>query len=300
MGSMSWNHIYTEINNITLHYVRHGEGFPLILLHGWPEFWYTWRKNIPVLADSFDVIAPDLRGFGKSEKPAGTATEAYTLEHHMNDLLCLLESLQLNRIGIVSHDIGAMVAHLFARRHPDRVTGLFFFDIPYPGIGARQIATESMNEIWYQGFHQQPWAAELVGASRDTARIYFRNILAHWAQDEHVFEEDLETWLDTYLEPGNLQGGFNWYSAIFPLRIAMIRGESKPIPAIDTPTCVRWGENEPFMKVEYADRLGEYFTNLDFKSVPNAGHFVHYQQPEYINRTIKTFFNKIVENKGKI
>ena len=290
MSTFDWNHQYAEVNGIRLHYVRHGEGMPLVLLHGWPEFWFVWHKNIPVLASSFDVIAPDLRGFGRSEKPAGSAAEAYTLDHHVADLLGLLDTLDLERVGIVSHDIGAMAAHLLARQHPDRVAGLFFFNIPYPGIGARQLAPENMNEIWYQGFHQQEWAAELVGSSRDATRIYFRNMLAHWAQDEHVFDQDLETWVDNYLEPGNLQGGFNWYSAVFPLRIAMMRGETQPVPPIDTATCVRWGEEEPFMKVEYADRLGDYFTNLDFKSVSGAGHFVHYQRPDFANQEIATFF----------
>lgn len=293
MRQEDWNHHSVSVNGIELHYVRHGEGLPLVLLHGWPEFWFAWRKNIPVLAESFDVIAPDLRGFGQSEKPPGKPTESYTLDHHVDDLLALLDTLKLGKVGIVSHDIGAMAAHQFARQYPERVAGLFFFNLPYPGIGARQTAPENMNEIWYQGFHQQPWAADLVGYNRDTVRIYFQNMLAHWAQDEAIFSEDLDAWVDNYLVPGNLQGGFNWYGAVFPLRIAMMRGEAPPVPAIDTPTCVRWGENEPFMKVEYADRLGDYFTNLDFKPVPNAGHFVHYQQPDLANREIKRFFESL-------
>lgn len=293
MSAFKWNHQLANVNDIELHYVRHGDGDPLVMLHGWPEFWYAWSKVIPSLSASYDVIAPDLRGFGLSEKPDGCATEAYTLDHHVNDLLGLLDHLEIERVGLVSHDVGAMVAHLFARRHPERVAGLFFFNLPYAGIGARQTAPENMNEIWYQGFNQQSWAAELVGYNRDTVRIYFRNLLAHWAQDENVFEKDLEVWVDNFLEPGNLQGGFNWYSAVFPLRIAMMRGEAAPVPPIDTPTCVRWGENEPFMKVEYADKLGDYFTDLDFKSVADAGHFVHYQRPNLAIREIQKFFKKV-------
>jgi len=293
MSLSNWNHNFEDIDGIKIHYVREGEGPPLVLLHGWPEFCYVWHKIIPGLSSSFDVIAPDLRGFGKSEKPDLPAVEGYTLDSHLADLAGLLESLDIDRVGFVSHDIGAMLAHLFARRYPDRVAGLFFFNIPYAGIGARQLAPENMNEIWYQGFHQQSWAAELIGSSRQTARIYFKNMLAHWAQDPDVFDDDLEVWVDNFLEPGNLQGGFNWYSAVYPLRVAMMKGEAPLVPAIDTPTCVRWGENEPFMKVEYADRLGDYFTNLDFKSVPDAGHFVHYQKPAFAEREIRAFFNSI-------
>ncbi len=257
---------------------------------GWPEFWFVWHKNIPALASSFDVIAPDLRGFGRSDKPAGSAAEAYTLDHHVADLLGLLDALGLERVGIVSHDIGAMVAQAFSRKYPTRIVGLFFFNLPYPGIGARWAAPEHLNEIWYQGFHQQPWAVDLLSSSRDAARIYFGNMLAHWAYDDHAFDEDLEAWVDNFLAEGNLQGGFNWYTAIFPQRLAIMRGEAPPVPPIDAPTCVRWGEHEPFMLIEFADRLSDFFTILDFKPVPDAGHFVHYERPDYANREIATFF----------
>lgn len=290
MSTINQNHDFAEVNGTKIHYVRQGQGQPLVLLHGWPEFWYVWHKIIPGLSSSFEVIAPDLRGFGQSEKPEGSAVDNYSLECHLNDIVALLDSLGLEKVGFVSHDIGAMVAHLFARRYPERVSGLFFFNIPYAGIGARQLAPENMNEIWYQGFHQQEWAAELIASSRETTRIYFKNMLAHWAQDPNVFDDDLEAWVDNFREPGNLQGGFNWYSAVYPLRIAMMQGHAPPVASIDTPTCVRWGENEPFMKVEYADNLGDYFSNLDFQSVPDAGHFVHYQKPKFAKQEIKAFF----------
>lgn len=293
MNILDWNHQYADVNGVRLHYVRHGSGMPLILLHGWPEFWFAWHKNIPVLSDSFDVVVPDLRGFGNSEKPDSSAAEAYTLDHHVADLLGLIDALGFEQVGIVSHDIGAMVAQSFARQYPERLTGLFFFNLPYPGIGSRWAEPEHLNEIWYQGFHQQPWAVELLATSRDAIRVYFGNMLAHWAYDKHAFDEDLEAWVDNFAAPGNLQGGFNWYAAIFPLRLAMIRGEAPASPPIDTPTRVRWGKHEPFMLVEYADRLPEYFSNLDFKPVPDAGHFVHYERPDYANREITDFFKQL-------
>ncbi|KII11856.1 alpha/beta hydrolase (plasmid) [Phaeobacter sp. S60] len=293
MDKTDWQHEFADVTGISLHYVRQGHGRPLVLLHGWPEFWYTWHKIIPGLSTAFDVIAPDLRGFGQSEKPAAPADKAYTLDCHLTDFVCLLDALGLEKVGIVSHDIGATIAHSFARQFPDRVDGLFFFNIPYAGIGARQIAPENFNEIWYQGFHQQKWAAELIGSRRETVRIYLKNLLAHWAQDPNVFDDDLEVWVDNFLQPGNLQGGFNWYAAFHPLRLAMMKGEAPPVPSIDTPTCVRWGADEPFLKVEYADKLDEYFSNLDFKPVPNAGHFVHYQRPSYSEQEIKHFFGSL-------
>ena len=183
-----------------------------------------------------------------------------------------------------------MVAQVFARKYPDRTTGLFFFNLPYPGIGARWAAPEHLNEVWYQGFHQQPWAAELLATSRDAVRIYFGNMLAHWAHDDHAFDEDLEAWVDNFSTAGNLQGGFNWYTAIYPQRLAVMRGETPPMPPIEAPTCVRWGAHDPVLRIDFADNLPQHFTNLNFESVANAGHFVHYERPDYANREIANFF----------
>jgi pimeloyl-ACP methyl ester carboxylesterase len=123
MHGPAWNHRYVEASGIRVHYVRHGGGAPLVLLHGWPEFWYVWRKNIPTLAESFDVVAPDLRGFGDSDKPGDPPEEL--LGNLVEDLRALSDSLGFERFGIVSHDVGAYVAQRFAREYPGRLSGLF-------------------------------------------------------------------------------------------------------------------------------------------------------------------------------
>ena len=106
----AWNHQRLRANGIGIHCVRHGSGHPLVLLHGWPEFWYVWRKNIPVLAESFDVVAPDLRGFGDSDKPGLPDPPEKLLEDLVEDLRVLADALGFERFGIVSHDVGAYVA----------------------------------------------------------------------------------------------------------------------------------------------------------------------------------------------
>ena len=296
MASQDWHHNFIDVNGITIHAVRAGDPAKpsLLLLHGWPEFWFTWSKIIPALAADYDVIAPDLRGFGDTEKPAGAALESYRLEDHIADILGLIDALGLDRVGIVSHDVGAMVTQPLAQAAPEKLSGLLFFNCPYPGIGTRWCAPKHLNDIWYQGFHQQPWAADLLATSRDAIRVYFGNMLRDWAVDAASFtDEDVEAWTDNFQKPGNLQGGFNWYSAIFPRRLAIMEGAAPaPVP-IDVPTCVRWGEHEPFMLIEYADRLGEYFTDLDFAPAPGAGHFVHWETPDFAIREIKAFFARI-------
>jgi pimeloyl-ACP methyl ester carboxylesterase len=293
MNRLDWNHRHVDANGIRIHYVRHGSGFPLVLLHGWPEFWYTWRKNIPVLAGEFDVVVPDLRGFGDTDKPGLPDPPKELLGNFVEDLRGLADSLGFERFGVVSHDVGAYVAQGFARKYPERLSGLFFFDCPYPGIGRRWAAPDSINEIWYQTFHQQPWAASLVGENRKTCERYFRHFLERWSHEPGIFDEDLDLWVDNFMKPGNLQGGFDWYTSTNESRLDLIRNGPPELPKIETPTRVRWGESDSVLKVEWADRLGDYFADLDFAPIIEAGHFAHYERPDLANREISDFFRAI-------
>ena len=291
---MSWNHRYVQLDEIELHYVREGDGLPLFLVHGWPEFWRTWRKNIPVLKDAFDVIVPDLAGFGESEVPDVPATKGYGVEDHTDDVLALADALDIDEFGFVSHDLGAYVGQRIAREHPETVRGLFFFDCPYPGIGSRWRDTDHIDEIWYQSFNQQPWAAELVGANRDTCGTYIGHFLSHWAGDPDAFdEEDREAWIETFSDPETLQGGFYWYIAANEDRKRLMRDGAPSMEPIDVPTRILWGERDPIVKAEWADRLDEYFADYELETVPDAGHFVHYERPELTNETIESFFTAL-------
>src|SRR6516164_10572820 len=126
-----------ETADLVVNFLREGSGPPLVLLHGWPEFCRSWKKNITALAARFDVIAPDLRGFGDTRRKDGKPAEKTTAGLLSADLTAFLDALGLSRVGIVSHDVGAYVAQTFARFSPDRVAALFFFNCPYPGVGSR-------------------------------------------------------------------------------------------------------------------------------------------------------------------
>ena len=206
----------------------------------------------------------------------------------------MAEALDIDEFGFVSHDLGAYVGQRLARRHPDLVNGLFFFDCPYPGIGKRWRDPEHIGEIWYQSFHQQPWAADLVGMNRETCRCYLDHFLSHWAGDPDAFDEaDREAWVDTYLQSGNLQGGFNWYIAAEEGRKRLMRHGAPAMDRIEVPTRFLWGESDPIVKAEWADRLDEYFADYRFDSIEGAGHFVHYERPEMANQAIESFFHVI-------
>lgn len=284
--TVDWNHQYADLPDLRVHYVRHGQGDPLVLMHGWPEFWFTWHKNIAALAERFDVIMPDLRGFGDTEK-SDTVPEVAT---YADNLKALADHLGLGRFGVVTHDVGASVMQTFARQWPERLTGLFLFNGNYPGVGKRWADPGHLKEIWYQNFQQLDLAVALVGASRESCRAYFGYFLAHLTYDSHAHDDDLEAWVDNFMKPGNLKGGFDWYRATNEPRLAIIRGEVPKMDKITVPTRMLWGAHDPVLKAEWRDRLDEYFADIRVDVAEDAGHFVHYERPELANREIIEFF----------
>jgi pimeloyl-ACP methyl ester carboxylesterase len=203
-----------------------------------------------------------------------------------------MDELRLARVGVVAHDVGAYAAQQLARRAPDRLAGLFFFDCPYAGIGPRWAEAGHLKEIWYQSFHLQPWAADLVGASRESCRLYIGHFLRHWsAGNPAAFDDVLEDFIDSFVKPGNLQGGFNWYISQYAARIAAIRGQASSQPKIAVPARVRWGERDPVLPVAWADRLGDVFADLDFAAFTGAGHFPHREDPDRAADEIARFFD---------
>ena len=129
------------------------------------------------LQGRFTLIAPDLRGFGKSDKPV----EPFGPPDHAKDMIALLDVFGIKRAGVVGHDVGGAIMQPLARSAPDRLLGLFFFDFVYPGIGPRMAEPDRLKEIWYQSFNQTAMAPTLVGATRHTCETYIGHFLRHWA-----------------------------------------------------------------------------------------------------------------------
>ncbi|MDE2583691.1 MAG: alpha/beta hydrolase [Rhodospirillales bacterium] len=286
-------------NGLRFRYARAGTGPTLLLLHGWPEFRLTWAPVMARLADRFDLIAPDLRGFGETDKPTAQPSDQAGAEVHAADMLALLDALGVAQAGVVSHDVGAYVAQALGRHAPKRFGGLFFFDCPYPGIGARWAAPEHLREIWYQSFHQLPWAAALVGESRESCRRYIGHFLTHWSgENKAAWDDLLEAWVDNFMRPGNLQGGFNWYVSQNAARMAAMRGEAPALAPITVPACVRWGAQGPLLPYAWTDRLGETFADLDLAPFPGAGHFPHIETPDRAAEEIAGFFARVAPRAG--
>ncbi len=267
---------------VRIHFVRQGGGEPVVLLHGWPGFWYDWRRVIPRLASEADVIAPDLRGFGGSDVPDLPPEEGYNPLVMADDVVALMDDLRIERAVIAAHDIGATVAQALVRSAPDRVRSLVLLNPPYLGIGTRRYEYRFQREAWYQHFHVKPWSHELVGYNRDTVRIYLAHFYDHWVgRKESLRPAEFEAIVDVYARPRRVEGGFNYYRARM-IQLAREYEKDPAFVAIDTPTVVRWGDLDPIISVEFADRLQEFFPNSTLEVLPGVGHFVPFEAPEEV------------------
>jgi len=288
-ASVDWQGARVETAELSINVARAGKGPPVVFLHGWPEFNRTWLHNIPVLADRFDCIAPDLRGFGRTVSKVARAPDGTPPQLLARDLKDLADGLGLERFAIVSHDVGSFAAQAFALAYPDRVTALFFFNCAYPGVGKRWGEFSHFKETWYQQFHQKDFAAALVGSSREACRIYFRHFLTHWCHRKDAFDGLLEDFVDNFMLPGNLQGGFDWYIGVARLRSRMMKEGSLPVPRIVAPTYILWGRHDPVLRHDFADKLDEYFARHTLEFAEDAGHFVHVEAPELANARMRDF-----------
>lgn len=287
---ISFNRVHT--NGIDMFYARKGKGFPLVLLHGWPEFWMVFRPVINALADEFDVIVPDLRGCGDTGKAKPGPDGDAGAHVHARDIKGLVDNLGLERFGLVGGDLGAYVAQAYGQTYAETLAGLLFFCTPYPGLGRRYAQPDHLPEVWYQYFQQLPWAAELVGQSREACKLYMSHFLDHWSDDNpEVFRDWIEIYTDNFMKNDNIQGGFDWYLSSAKNRRLWVEEKLPKPPMIDVPTHFMWGKRDPLIRPEWSDRLEEYFTNFTIEFV-DSGHFVHAEKPTESAAGIRKFFRE--------
>ncbi|MEI8145113.1 MAG: alpha/beta hydrolase [Alphaproteobacteria bacterium] len=286
-------HTFIEARGVRHHIAECGVGPPLVLLHGWPEFWASWEPIFDRLGSRYRLIAPDFRGFGESENPNPEPTDIVNAGSLADDLAALMAAMGLHKAGIVGHDVGANVMLNFGIRYADLASGLFFFNCPTHGVGARWRAPDHINEIWYQTFHQMPYAAALVASSRDNCRRHIGHFLKHWSYRKDAFDGVLERWVDNFMRPGTMQGGFNWYIGQNAGRLAVMAETAPKPPKITRPSRVLWGRHDPILRSDWADVLDAYFTDVEVSFAEEAGHFVHYEQPDQAASAIDAFFTRI-------
>jgi pimeloyl-ACP methyl ester carboxylesterase len=286
MAATALSHHSVTVNGVKLHYVRQGAGEPLLLIHGWPGFWFEWHRNIAALAEHFDVIVPDMRGYAYSDKPDLPPEAGYTDTAYAEDIKAFVDFYHLEKVRIVSHDFGAIWVQKFARTYAERLHKLMLFDPPYPGIGGRWFELPHVMNTWYQLFHQLPLAEELVGSSKKATEVYLRHFLSAWSANKELWTDDeIAAYVEAYSQPGALRGGFNCYRAA--LRGGAYSGGGDL--TIKTPTTVLWGDSDQILPFAWSDNLPQFFPNLTLKKIEGVGHFMMREDPERINAEIIEF-----------
>jgi pimeloyl-ACP methyl ester carboxylesterase len=283
-----WDHAFGPgADGVRLHYVRKGRGPAVVLLHGWPGFWYDWRRVIPRIAEEADVIAPDFRGFGDSDKPKLPPEVGYTPEAFGKDILALLDHLGIREVVVAGHDLGATVAQFLARKASERIRALALFNPSYPGIGMRRFEPSAQRESWYQHFHCLPWSDQLIGYNRDTIRLYLKYFYDHWVgRKETVRPKEFEAIVDVFSRPGVVRGSINHYVARAAVHMEEAEVDPKTLQILQ-PTVVLWGNADPVRPSNWSDRLQEYFPLLKLYILQGVGHFVPFEAPDEAAESIR-------------
>ncbi len=280
MTAEPWRHDWVTVDHrVRLHYVTAGDGPLLLLLHGFPETWFSWRHQIPVLARHFRVVAPDQRGYNLSDKPSGVAS--YTIEKLTDDVRDIIRAMGEERAIVVGHDWGGAVAWEFAARFPEMCERLIAMNCPHPKILERHVFSDPRQALrsWYLFFFQLPWLPEFLLTLR--APAVFRAIFRDRSIRKEAFpDEDLDALVHAIRRPRAAGSAINWYRASVR---ASLRGEIR-LPKITSPTLLIWGEEDFILGKELTHDLDEICAGPhEVRYVPDCGHFVQQERPEIVN-----------------
>ena len=281
-GGNELTHHSAIVNGVKLHYVMAGSGEPVVLLHGWPQTWLEWRRVIPALADKYTVVAPDLRGFGDSDKPSG----GYDKRTVAEDVFQLVEHLKLGPINLVGHDLGMMVAYAYASAHPTEVRRLVLAEAGLPGLGLEELFdTAKHPQLWHFGFFRAPDnVAEALIAGHE--RMFITQFIGRSIYEPTaVSEADLDEYARKLAAPGALRGGFEHYRA-FDLDAEHNRESSKT--KLPMPVLAIGGELSVGPLVEEAVKpLARHVRGVVLRQ---CGHYVADEQPERLAEELSRFF----------
>jgi pimeloyl-ACP methyl ester carboxylesterase len=270
-----------------LAYDRHGEGPAVVLLHGWPGDRGDYRALAPRLT-GFDVVVPDLRGFGESDKHLLDPTAAYSATAQARSVIALIEDLGLRDVVIGGYDIGSRIGQTIAADRPGLLRGLVLAP-PLPGIGARILGADAQREFWYQSFHQLALAEQLIDGQRDAVRAYLAYFWSHWSGlSFELTDADLDRLVDRYAAPGAFTASIGWYRAGAG-SVARSLAEQPPPRAgrVQVPTTVLWPGHDPLFPMAWSDRLADFFDEVRLRPLPSAGHFSPLEAPDVFAEEIR-------------
>lgn len=281
MQEETWQHKYIVTNGIKLHYVTQGEGPLMLMLHGFPEFWYSWRHQIPEFAKDYKVVALDLRGYNESEKPPQQS--AYVMSEFIKDVKGVIQGLGYDRCVLVGHDWGGMIAWHFAYTHPEMLERMIVLNIPHPAKLAEGLRTpQQLLRSWYVFFFQLPMLPELLIQSSDYQVI--ESALKGMTIKKSTFTSaDIEAYKDAASRRGSLTAMINYY------RNALTNLKPQNWSILQVPTLMIWGEEDKALGKELTYETQTYVRDFSIRYIPNCSHWVQQEQPEFVNQYMQEF-----------
>lgn len=283
--SGDYEETYVTTNGVRLHIILTGDpaGKPVVLLHGFPEFWYSWRHQIPALSGAgFRLIVPDQRGYNLSDKPVGV--RSYRLENLVNDVLGLTDHFGYDRVDLVGHDWGAAVAWEVAIHFPQRLKRLAILNVPHPAVMTAFLAKSpaQMIKSWYIAFFQIPGLADRLLRIRDYAVL--GRLLAGSGKPETFSAGDLVEYREAWSQPGALTAMINWYRALLRYRPA------SPVDhRVHLPTLMIWGKRDVALGFAMVKPSIDLCDHGLLKVFEEATHWVQHDEPAEVNRELIQF-----------
>ncbi len=280
-----FEHHTTSVKDVRLHYVRAGEGDPIVLLHGWPETWWEWHRIIPQLAETNTVIVPDLRGMGASSKP----DKGYDTNNVADDVHELVKSLGFDKILLAGHDWGAATAYSYAAQFRDEVRRLAIFEMVMPGFGIMEGAMSPQpggNYLWHMGFQSVPDIPLALIEGRED--LYLRWFFQHYAYDPLAFtEEDIGKYVRAQTHVGALRAGLEYYKSFFD---SAAQNEAHRERPLEIPV-LAWGGEAclgPLTKQCMEMAAGDVRGGV----IERCGHWIGEERPEFVAAQLLEFFGE--------
>ena len=286
---------YAEVNDIRLHYVSGGAGKLIMFVHGFPEFWFEWEKQLAEFGRDYQAVAPDMRGYNLSAKPPDV--EKYHIKDLIEDLRALAEHLGHEKLIMVGHDWGGAVAWSAAIRHPELLEKLVIINSPHPAVFARELLNNpDQQKASRYMLMLRSAEAERVLSENNFARL--TDVLVQFGSQWEMSEEHRLKYIEAWSQPGALTGSLNYYRAspLYPPtsendqeQIKSILNLPKEMLTVKVPTLVIWGEQDRALLSGNLDGLEEYIEDLTVKRIPDGTHWVIHEQPELVNSLIRNF-----------
>jgi pimeloyl-ACP methyl ester carboxylesterase len=277
-------HERIQADGVGLHVALAGEGPPIILLHGFPENWTSWRRQFPALVQAgFSVWAPDLRGYNLSDRPA--ARDAYHLRHLMDDVAAIVRATGAPRAHIAGHDMGGVIAWAFAGHRPTLVDKLVILNAPHPQIYLRKVRRPpQMFKSWYVLFFQFPRLPELALSARNFSAV--RDMFVRMPFRRNAFtESDVDQYIRALSLPGALTAALNYYRANLRSDSIQLAGSAR----IAAETLVIWGDHDPALDISLLDDLDRVVPRVQIHRIAESGHWVQNEAPDEVNRVLIDF-----------